>query len=218
MSTKTTDTNNINYDPGAMGVYSGLQPSIGGTLNQFMQNPLTSTFFNQRVGMGANQINAMGATQMQNLLSNFRTSGMGGNTTNPFLQSMIARQGRATSGLLSNNFMNQLFNANQMQLGATGMAQAYNPLMTGSKSTQQQSGLGTWLPQLLGTLGGAAMGGLTGGMGGSVMGSLMSPGGSFGSATPPSLSSVGAFPAGAGPFGVSTFPPGIFAGMPGFGG
>lgn len=161
MSTKTTDTNTIQYDPGSKGVYSSLQSPIGNTLSQFMQNPLTSSFFNQRVGMGQNQISKMGASGMQSLLSNNRN--MGGGGSNPFLQSQIARQGRATSGLMSNNFLNQLMQANQLQLGATGMAQSYNPLMTGSTGTQTKSGLGTWLPQLIGSLGGAAIGAFTGG-------------------------------------------------------
>lgn len=179
-----------------MGVYGGLQGGIGSTLQNFMQNPLTSSFFNQRVGMGAKQISQQAAAGTQALLSNFRQSGMSGGTTNPFLQSMIARQGRATSGLQANNFLSQLFNANQLQLGATGMAQAYNPLMTGGSSTQTKSGLGTWLPQLAG----AALGGLTGGLGSSLGGlfggggGLSSPGGSFGSGVAPSLGSVGAFP------------------------
>ena len=163
MSTKTTDTNTLSYNPGALKQYNGLQPQISSTLSNFMQNPLTSSFFNQRVGMGNKQISQQAGAGMQGLLSNFRSSGMGGATTNPFLQSMISRQGRATAGAMSSNFLGQLTNANNLQLTATGMSQAYQPLLQGSTSTQTQSGLGTWLPQLLGAEGSAAMGFATGG-------------------------------------------------------
>lgn len=182
MSTKTTDTNNLSYNPGALGQYNQLQPQIGSTLSNFMQNPLTSSFFNQRIGMGQNQISKQAASGMQGLLSNFRASGMSGGTTSPFMQSMISRQGRATSGAMSSNFLGQLTNANQMQLGATGMAQGYQPLLQGSTSTQTTGGLGTWLPQLIGAAGSAALGAATGG----ASGGLSMPGGKFGSAVAPS--------------------------------
>jgi len=166
--TNSTESNQLQFNPQSLGTYGSLQGNIGNTLNQFMQNPLTSSFFNQRVGMGNKQISQMQAGNMQSFLQNFKNQGFTGAAPSAFLQSNLANMARGTSALKSNNFMSQLFNANQMQLGATGLAQSYQPLFTGSnsqgQSTQMTSGTGTWLPQLLGSLGGAALGGLTGGL------------------------------------------------------
>src|SRR5271157_28019 len=169
MSTKTSTTsqNTLNYDPGSKGIYSGLQSSIGSTLSDFMTNPLQASYFNQAVGMGQKQISQQQSSLMGNVLNNFRTQGYTGAAPTAFAQSQMANIGRQTSGLQANNFLQNLMQARGMQLQATGMAQSYQPLLTGTsgQSTQTTGGLGTWLPQLAGAAIGGLTGGLTGGLG-----------------------------------------------------
>ena len=55
---------------------------------------------------------------------------------------------------------NLLLNAANTRNQAIGSAMSYSPLQTGGTNTQYASGLGTWLPQVLATAGGAAQGGL----------------------------------------------------------
>lgn len=159
MSTKQQSS--IQYNPQSMGTYSSLQGPLSSVLQQYMKNPLQSSFFNQNVGMGQRQISGQNSTQMRNMLSNARTSGLGAGATSPYMQSMIAMQGRNNAGAQSNNFLQNLNMARQNQMWATGQSAAYSPLMTGQ--TTQTSGLGTWLPQVLGAAGSAALGFATGG-------------------------------------------------------
>ena len=187
MSTKkeTTSKQETQFDPGSRGVYNALQPGIQNVLQQFMSDPLTASYFLKQLGMANQQISQLGQRNVGNLLANMRTGGFGGGNMNAFQQSALARTGRATSGMQSNAFNNLLMNANQMRLGATQQAQGYNPLVTGQTgtTTEKTSGLGTWLPTVLGAgLGiaaGFASGGATGSLGGrNVMGG---GGGGFGS-------------------------------------
>lgn len=179
MSTKkTTDqtqsqTSTINYNPAGMATYNAFQPLIQSNLTEYMKNPLQSSFFAQQAGLGMKAAQAQGSAGMQALLRNLPSmAGGGASASSPFVQSLIARNARATSANSSNAFMSALLNASNNRLQATGMAQAYSPLLTGQSSTgnmhgtETTSGLGTWLPQLAGAAIGGVANGLTGGMAG----------------------------------------------------
>ena len=155
-------------------------PQMAATLGNYMQNPLQSSFFQQMLGMANASSGQQGQTGMANLQRN--AIGMGGGS-NPYLQSLQAQQGRATSQQMAGNFGGLLQNAVGNQLSATNIARGFSPLQTGQ--TQQISGLGSWLPQLLGAGlgigtglfrgkgGGSPFGAMTGTMG--AMNSAMSP-------------------------------------------
>ena len=149
---ETTSKQETQFDPGSRGVFNALQPGIQNVLQQFMSDPLTASYFLKQLGMANQQISQLGQRNVGNLMANMRTGGFGGGNMNAFQQSQLARTGRATSGMQSNAFNSLLMNANQMRLGATQMAQGYNPLVTGQTATQttKSSGVGTWLPQVLG--------------------------------------------------------------------
>ena len=194
MSTKkeTTSKQETQFDPGSRGVFNALQPGIQGVLQQFMSDPLTASYFLKQLGMANQQISQLGQRNVGNLLANMRTGGFGGGNMNAFQQSALARTGRATSGMQSNAFNNLLMNANQMRLGATQQAQGYNPLVTGgtSQSTERTSGLGTWLPQVIGAGLGMASGAMGGGAGGAF------GGGNFGAIGKSSLGNLSGGPIG----------------------
>ena len=152
MSKKTTtDTKQqTQFNPASMASFNALQPGIQGVLQQYMQDPLTSSFFNQRQGMAQRYIAALLGRNMRNIYSN---AGQFAGGMNPgFQNSQLLRAGRQGSSMQANAFMQNLFGSEQNRLQATGLAQGYNPLVTGqnSQSTQTVSGLGTWLPQVLG--------------------------------------------------------------------
>jgi hypothetical protein len=154
VSTKTTtdSTNTLTYDAASKGVYNSLQPQIGSMLSSWMGDPLKASGFLQNVAMGQKQISTSQAGQTQNMMQNAKMQGFNGAYMPAFMQSSMAKQGRATSAMQSQNFMGNLSQSRMLGLQATGMAQGYNPLMTGStgQSTTTKSGLGTWLPQVLG--------------------------------------------------------------------
>lgn len=205
---------NYGYDPQSMSTYQGLLPGISNVLNNYMTDPLKSGFFNKAFALSNNLIGQQGQTAQANLLTNLRQRGLtqGGNV--PLFG--MAQQGaiqRSTSGQQAGNLTNLLLGYSQNQLKATGMAQAFNPLVTGvsgtgnSSGTSQQdsnsltstSGLGTWLPQLLSAGIGAATG-----LGG--LGSLFGGGG--GNQSPG--------PTGSGGYGPGGYQTTVFPGQPGY--
>ena len=145
MSTQKQSTNQ--YAPTGMAAYNQMTPQMASNMMQFMTNPLQSSFFQTNLGMANKNTSQQGSSMMQTLMNNMKSLGSGA-TNSPFFQSQVAQQGRMQSGQMQNNFVNLLNNANQMRMSATQGAAGYQPLQTGN--TQTTSGLGTWLPQLLG--------------------------------------------------------------------
>ena len=183
-----------------MGVYNALQPGIQSGLQQYMQDPLTASYFLQMIGMANKQNSLLGQRGASNILSNLRMQGLGGQGSG-LKASLLARNARGMSALQSNSFMNALFAAEGRRGQALGQAQGYNPLVTGQNSTQttKSSGLGTWLPQTLGMIAGIGLAPFTGGLSLAAAGGLM---GGMGGSSTPEMS----------PFGFSTTPGGYGGG------
>jgi hypothetical protein len=168
MSTKTESK--INYDPNAMGIYGQGIKTASGVFNQWATNPYSNPFFNMQKAFLSNQAAGVGQRNVSTILSNASRSGFGGGNSG-FTQSLIAQAGRATSGLQNQGLFQALQQANQNQQFALGNLWNFQPLMTGS--TQTRSGLGTWLPQVLGAAAMAGMAPFTGGASLAGMGSMI---------------------------------------------
>jgi hypothetical protein len=178
MPTKKTTTNT--YNPQSLSQYGQLGGAGTSTLLDFMQNPLSSMFFNLQNQMAQKGIGQQQQSQVSTLMNNSKQFGSGG--SNPYLQSILAQAQRSGSGQSANALNQLLINAGNLRFSAAGQGLGYQPLQTGG--TQQTTGLGTWLPQLAG----GALGMLSGGLGGSnplstAMGSL--PTGGTGTNTNP---------------------------------
>ena len=185
MGTKTTTDQTNKFDPQALQAYQGMQGPLAEMLQGYMQNPFGNPFFQTQQQMGTRQAQNLGGTATSNLLRNMQSSGMFGGASSPAGLEMLQNQNRANTGLQANlGFLNPVQNALGMQQFAGGVASQYRPLQTGSNQTQSTSGLGTWLPQVLGAgmgIAGMAMGmpGLGGSKGGGG-GSMWGPGSSAG--------------------------------------
>lgn len=159
----TTNTTSANFNQAGMSAYNSMQPGLASSVNSYMNNPFSNPFFSMQQQMGTNQANMQGQTGMSTLLGNMRTQGLQQNS--PAALQMIQQQGMQNSANRSNlGFLAPMQNALGMQQGAMSLAAQYKPLQTGQ--TQTQSGVGSWLPQILG--GGLSLltGGLLGGKGG----------------------------------------------------
>lgn len=165
------------YDPTSMSQFQAARGQALSGLQSWANNPMQNSFFNTLAQMQRGNIGQQGQSAMQGLLQNAQTSGMSGSS--PYMQSLMAQQGRAQSGQQAQGFNALLSQMPQYQLQALGALQGgFNPLQTGGsqqqsytgqqsgqqtgQQTQQMSGLGTWLPQLLGGGLGALTGGLMG--------------------------------------------------------
>lgn len=191
MSTKTTtDSNNtLNYDSASKNIYSQLTGAGSNVLLDYIKNPLNNSSYNLGLGQSMRGATSLGNQNIQSMLNNMKLSGIGGGAGNAFQQAMMGNIGRGNQSLRSQANLGNVFQALNRQMTATGMGMSFSPLLTGESghSTQQTGGLGTWLPQLLGTLGGAAMGAATGGMSGGM------PFGSIGGKSNPALGSISGF-------------------------
>lgn len=166
------------YDPASMGRYQQAQGQALGGLQEFAGNPFASSFFNTLAQMQRGNIGQQGQSNIASMLQNARTSGMSGSS--PYMQSLMAQQARSQSGQQAQGFNALLSQMPGLRMQALGMLQGgFNPLQTGGsqqqsykgnmsgqqsgQQTQQMSGLGTWLPQLIGGALGAAGGFMGGG-------------------------------------------------------
>lgn len=174
------------FDPQSMTRYQSAQGQALSGLQGFAGSPFSNPYFQMAQGMLSNRIGQQGQTQTQQLLNNARNMGFGSNS--PYLQSLLAQQGRSQAGQQAQGFGGLLQSMFPIQMQALGMLQGgFNPLQTGGtqqqsyigkgtqsgQQTQQTSGLGTWLsPLIQGGLGLASrlMGGGLGAFGKSAAG------------------------------------------------
>jgi hypothetical protein len=152
MSTKTQTDSTNKYDPGSMSRYSGWQSSMFPILQSLFQNPTGSQFFNQNLQQNQRSASQLGGRNSSNALLNFQRSGIGGGSLGGgAMQQLMSGAGRYSSSLgyqAWNSTMNQA-QADRWNAGSLG-SQMFQPLQTGQSQTQTKSGLGTWLPQLIG--------------------------------------------------------------------
>lgn len=186
MSNKTTTDTTNQYNAAGMGNYNQFQGTLASGLNNYAQNPLSSSFFNQQLGMAQNNASQIGQRNMSNITNNLRTGGGLLGNSGSFLQSQINRTGGQNSTLQSGAFNTTLNSALANRQWALQSMQAYQPLQTGQTSVQtQQQGLGSILGQVAGIGLNMAMPGL-GSMlgGGSFSGGYSAAGGSSGGFAP----------------------------------
>lgn len=164
MSKKTTTTTTNQYDPASKQTFNAFQPGIQSNMQDWMKDPMNSKYFGAQLQQ-ANQQNAwLGQQGQQNIMRNFKTSGMEGSPG--LMNYMMGANERSNLSRQGQTFNNLLLSAGDRQRQATQMAMGYNPLQTGQTQTQKTSGLGTWLPQVAGMGLGLLTGGLMGGGGG----------------------------------------------------
>lgn len=158
MSNKTTTDTANQYNPAGMSNYNSFQGTLASGLNQYANNPLSSSFFNQQLGMAQNNASSIGQRNMSNITSNLRTGGGLLGNSGSFMQSQINRAGLQGSANQSNAFNSTLNSALASRQWALSSMQGYQPLQTGQNTTQtQQQGLGSILGQVSGGVLGALM-------------------------------------------------------------
>lgn len=181
-NTSSNNQSQLQFNPISQGVYNNLVQGGGNVLGGYMNNPFSNPAF--QMGSALSQRGASQSAQNNQgaLAQLMKTSGVGGQAGQGFMGAQQAQLGRANQSMMSGANVQNIMSALQRQMTAAGTGLSFSPQLTGqsgtSDSVTSNSGLGTWLPQLLGSLGGAAMGGLTGGMS-SMAGGL--PGGAAGS-------------------------------------
>lgn len=158
-TTNKTNSSGV-FNQQSMGQYNQMQSGIGSNMQDFMSNPLQSSFFNTQLQMAQRGNMNRQSAQNQMVNQNATVGGFTGNTP-AFLQSQMANNARTASANNSSSFNNLLLGANQLRFGATQSAMGYKPLQTGNDTTQSQGGIGSWLAPIAGaamSVGGMMMG------------------------------------------------------------
>lgn len=222
MSTTNTTTGSnqstLQFNPLAQGVYNNMISGGGSVLGGYINNPFSNAMYQMGASQSAKGAQQAGQTNMQALLQNQKALGLGGKAGQGWLGAQQAQTGRANQAMSSQANVSNVLAALQRQMAATGMGMSFSPQLTGQSGTfnQQQttSGLGTWLPQLMGAGLSAGLGAMTGGASSVLGGAMKMPSYMNGG---PAMSS--AFP-GFGASGMQGTIPGImngsspFSGMP----
>lgn len=190
MSTKTETKTTNQYDPTSMSNYHQNNTGATNVFSDYMKDPLKASYFQNQVNILNRTANQIGQRNVSNLTNNANLTG--GGVMPGYMQSMLARTGRDTGAMQAQNFLTALMTAESNRRGAANMAIQDRPLQTGQDTTQQKSGLGTWLPQVIGAGVGLAGSFLTKGKGsggsgdGGGGGDMSSWGGSVGGSSAPS--------------------------------
>jgi hypothetical protein len=156
MSTKKQTKTTATFDPTGLSAYQGLQSSILGGLQENMNNPFQAMGFNQQVAAGNQSV--FGTSQQNNTNAAESLAQRGISANSGIFAQTLNNVSNSTAQMKNNMNNNLLLGAGQVaQSGATAAGQ-YQPLQTGNNNTVTNSGIGSWLTPLLGSLASAAGG------------------------------------------------------------
>jgi len=185
MGTKTNTQSTNQYNTAGLNAYNAFQPQIMSQLMQMAQNPLGNSYFQHQLAQQQSAAQQISQRSQSNSLQNLRTGGGVLSNSGGVAASLINRNQMQGSALQSNAFNSAMNSALQNRNMALMSMESYQPLQTGSTSTQSTSGLGTWLPQVAGMAMNMAAPGLGSMMGGgSFSGGYQSQGGGGGYSAP----------------------------------
>lgn len=148
MSKKTETKTTNQYDSASMNQYHTNHGNATNVFSDYMKDPLKASYFQNQVNILNRASNQIGQRNVSNLLNNQNLTG--GGVMPGYMSSMLARTGRDTGAMQAQNFLGALMQAEQNRRGAASAAFQDRPLQTGQNSVQTTSGVGTWLPQVIG--------------------------------------------------------------------
>jgi hypothetical protein len=165
MSSKTETKSTNTYDPGSMSAFNAFTPQVQANWSQDMQlDPTKSSTYNLGLQKMQGAATTLAARNKENFFGNLVAGGYNGNNLSGIKQQGLMALGMGNSALSSGAFNQNFLNYDLMRRQTTAQAAGYKPLQTGGTQTQTTSGVGTWLPQVIGAGVGAAAGFATGGM------------------------------------------------------
>jgi len=165
--TKQSGEQKTTFDPAGLRGYQQLQNPLVSSILQYLDDTARQTQEQLRIGQGERAIGTAFGSQFQNLASNALALGMPSAVAPGYFQSQIARLGRSRAGASAQNVIQNKFFTDRSRQDMIRTGMQFRPLQTGGTfqsqgtTTQKKSGLGTWLPQVIGAGVGLATGGLS---------------------------------------------------------
>jgi hypothetical protein len=151
MSTKKESKTTNQYNQGSMNAFNALTPAVQKNwLNDMALDPRKAESFNLalQAGMQNNQLGAQ--RSVFNLTQNLKTGGFAGTNLSGVHFGQLAKIGRQKSAMDSNSLIQNWLNYDMLRRQTTSNAAGYKPLQIGQTNVEKTSGLGTWLPQVIG--------------------------------------------------------------------
>lgn len=158
---KTTQTNQYTAPATAA------QNTLSSTWSPIVQNPFGGPQYQMGLQQQMNAANQLNSNNIRNALNNANMAGMG-NLTGGARMSLLSGLGRQASGVRQQGFFNNWNTAVAQQQFGSNVLGGLSGQLAGTTSTQKTSGLGTWLPQVIG----AGLSLATGGLGGALSGAF----------------------------------------------
>jgi len=143
VSKKTQTTTTASYDPTAMSMYGAMNTAATTGLQSNMNDPYSAMGFNTQMAQGNQQIFGQSQQNNQGLIQSLIQRGI--NPNSPMFAAMINNASRSTKMAQSGLQSNLLLEAQNLRTGSASTGMGYQPLQTGTKTTQGTSGLGTWV-------------------------------------------------------------------------
>jgi hypothetical protein len=160
------------FDPLSYGTYQQLLPGGAGLLQRYLTDPRDAAMSLLGAAQAQRFIGQQGATAASQILRNLSQSGMMSNVIQPIAMQQLMQQNMYTRSGQAQALIDALREAAAFQRAAGGAALAYTPLAAGGdiagalagtsterahetaqatrEAIEKMSGLGTWLPQLIG--------------------------------------------------------------------
>jgi len=158
----------VAFDPTSQAIYQSLLPAGTAILQQYLTDPVSAAYTMLGVGQAHRMLGQMSATQAAAAMQNLRQMGMAGHVLQPMLAQQLTNISLQTQSQKTQALLDALQQAAALQRAAAGAAMAYTPLQIGQdtlsdalrygqmqqhmagKTEEKTSGLGTWLPYVLG--------------------------------------------------------------------
>ena len=156
------------FDPMSLATYQSLLPAGTAVLQQYLTDPVRAAYTMLGVGQAHRMLGQMGATQAAAAMQNLRQMGMAGHVLQPMMAQQLTNIALQTQSQKAQALLDALQQAAALQRAAAGAAMAYTPLQIGQdalstalreaqmqqrmagRTEEKTSGLGTWLPYVLG--------------------------------------------------------------------
>lgn len=151
MSTKKTTQTTATFDPNGLSAYGSLQTPIQQGLLADISNPWQAIGGNAQLAASNNSI--FGQSQQNNTNAAQSLQNRGISATSGIFAQQLQNSRNANAVAQNAGYNNILLQSQQVAQNAATAAGQYQPLQTGGTNVQSQSGLGTWLGPLAGTLG-----------------------------------------------------------------
>jgi hypothetical protein len=126
-----------------MSIYGGLNTAATSGLQSNMNDPYSAMGYNTQMAQGNQQIFGQSQQNNQGLVQSLVQRGI--NPNSPMFAMLVNQASRSTKMAQSGLQNNLMLQAQNLRQGSASAGMQFQPLQTGTKTTQGTSGVGAWV-------------------------------------------------------------------------